>query len=82
LPPPLTRFLEPGAHLARYLVAPGSRNHGSELPRDWGDLNAYKKKGNLHLSEEGSVAYLRDPSVVVEKIEGEFAANPRGKSHG
>jgi len=34
-------FLEPGAHLMRYLVDPGSRNHGSELPYDGGDLNAY-----------------------------------------
>jgi hypothetical protein len=39
----LTGFLEPGAHLIRYLVDPGSRNHGSELPYDGGDLNAYKK---------------------------------------
>ena len=38
----LTGFLEPGAHLIRYLVDPGSRNHGSELPYDGGDLNAYK----------------------------------------
>jgi hypothetical protein len=37
----LAEFLEPGANLAGYLVAPGSRNHGSELPRDWRDLNAY-----------------------------------------
>jgi len=40
-PFPLTGFLEPGAHLTRYLVAPGSRNHGSELPYDGRDLNAY-----------------------------------------
>ena len=40
--PTLTGFLEPGAHLTRYLVDPGSRNHGSELTDDWGDLNAYK----------------------------------------
>ncbi len=38
---PLTGFLEPGANLSRYLVAPGSRNHGSELTDDWRDLNAY-----------------------------------------
>ena len=38
---PLTGFLEPGARSFRYLVAPGSRNHGSELTDDWGDLNAY-----------------------------------------
>ena len=38
---PLTGFLEPGAHLTRYLVDPGSRNHGSELTDDWGDLNGY-----------------------------------------
>jgi len=44
LPLPLTGFLEPGANLTRYLVAPGSRNHGSELPPDWWDLNAYNKR--------------------------------------
>jgi hypothetical protein len=40
-PLPLTGFLEPGAHLMRYLIDPGSRNHGSELPYDGRDLNAY-----------------------------------------
>jgi len=25
----------------QYPVDPGSRNHGSELTDDWGDLNAY-----------------------------------------
>jgi hypothetical protein len=32
------------------------------------------QKGILHLSEEGSVAYLRNRSVEVEGIEGKFKA--------
>jgi len=48
----LTGFLEPGAHLIRYLVDPGSRNHGSELPYDGGDLNAYKK----FIAEEAKIS--------------------------
>jgi hypothetical protein len=58
----LTGFLEPGAHLMRYPVDPGSRNHGSELPYDGGDRRVGPRGYPLGPPTDSGRAQLRQPA--------------------